>query len=67
MTRLAITGMSCGHCKAAVEKALAGVEGVTRVEVDLAGGQALVEGSAPAELLVAAVVEEGYQANPMQA
>lgn len=67
MTKLAITGMSCGHCKAAVEKALAAVKGVTQVQVDLAGGQAVVEGAASTEALIAAVAEEGYQARPIQA
>jgi len=63
MIELRIDGMSCGHCKAAVEKALAGVKGVDRVvEVDLESGRAIVEGDAPAEALIAAVTEEGYEA-----
>jgi len=32
---LAITGMTCGHCVAAVKKALAAVPGVDAVEVTL--------------------------------
>ncbi|XXT51243.1 heavy metal-associated domain-containing protein [Sorangium sp. So ce834] len=63
MRRLAIEGMSCGHCVRAVAKALAKVPGVTRVcEVSLERGEAIVEGSATAEALVAAVREEGYEA-----
>lgn len=31
-----VEGMSCGHCKAAVEKALTGLAGVNKAEVDLA-------------------------------
>lgn len=31
-----VEGMSCGHCKAAVEKALASVNGVKSAEADLA-------------------------------
>ncbi|MBO7660824.1 MAG: heavy-metal-associated domain-containing protein, partial [Bacteroidaceae bacterium] len=30
--------MTCNHCKASVEKALSSVEGVEKVEVDLAKG-----------------------------
>jgi copper chaperone len=32
---LKVEGMSCGHCKAAVEKALKGIAGVQGAEVDL--------------------------------
>jgi copper chaperone len=66
MTRLKITGMSCGHCSAAVTKALAAVPGVSKVvEVSHERGEALVEGEAAPEALVAAVVGEGYQAEPV--
>lgn len=30
-----IEGMACGHCKAAVEKALGALDGVSKVEVSL--------------------------------
>lgn len=33
-----VQGMSCNHCKAAVEKALKNLPGVAAAEVDLAGG-----------------------------
>jgi copper chaperone len=63
MIELQIEGMSCGHCKAAVEKALAGVQGVSRVvEVNLESGRAVVEGKTTAEALIAAIAEEGYEA-----
>ncbi len=63
MTELTIEGMTCGHCKAAVEEALRGVDGVRTVQVDLEGGAAQVEGG-DVDALVAAVAEEGYQARP---
>lgn len=59
---LTIEGMSCGHCKARVEKALEGVEGVSSVSVDLADKSARVEGSdalSPAAL-AKAVSAAGY-------
>jgi copper chaperone len=60
---LNVTGMTCGHCKAAVETALKNVEGVNLVQVDLASGKASVEGAhVNTNALIAAVLEEGYSA-----
>ena len=42
-TELNITGMSCGHCVSAVEKALKTVPGVQDVQVTLQPGKAVVE------------------------
>lgn len=63
MHDLRIEGMTCGHCKKAVENALASVDGVKTVDVDLDAGRARVEGG---ELprLVDAVKDEGYKASP---
>lgn len=63
MHRLEIEGMTCGHCKKAVAEALASVEGVRRVDVDLDEGRAEVEGG-DLDRLVAAVRDEGYAAAP---
>lgn len=64
-TRLKVTGMTCGHCVTAVEKALANRPGVRNASVDLGRGAAEVEYDetkvAP-EQLIAAVEEEGYSA-----
>lgn len=40
---IAIEGMNCGHCTAAVEKALRATAGVNDVSVDLASKQAVVD------------------------
>jgi copper chaperone len=65
MTKIKIDGMSCNHCVMAVTKALGTVPGVERVvEVSLERGEALVEGNADVEQLVAAIQEEGYTAEP---
>lgn len=62
MIELKIEGMTCPHCVAAVREALAEVPGVTRVvDVDLASGQASVEGEAALANLVAAVEAAGYR------
>ncbi len=60
--KIAIEGMSCGHCVARVEKALKGVTGVTAVEVSLAEKSASVTGEGLAdEALRAAVEDAGYE------
>lgn len=62
---LAIKGMSCASCVGRVEKALLKTEGVISAEVNLALESAHITGSSKAlngELLVAAVVAAGYQA-----
>jgi copper chaperone len=64
-TNLKVTGMTCGHCQAAVERALRAQPGVGSVKVDLAGGRAEVEHDEKAvavEKLIAAVADEGYSA-----
>lgn len=61
MKEFKINGMMCNHCKAAVEKGLATVEGVEKVTVDLAKGMAYVEGSATDQAIKAKVTELGYE------
>jgi copper chaperone len=64
-TRLQVSGMTCGHCQAAVEKALLGQSGVRNATVHLEKGAAEVEyeeGRVSPEQLIAAVEEEGYRA-----
>lgn len=64
LVELKITGMSCSHCRAAVETALGRVPGVEGVSVDLAEGKAEVRGRADLADLLAAVQAEGYGARP---
>ena len=61
MTELNIKGMTCNHCKSAVENALKSVDGVNNVEVDLENGVARVDGAAVASDMIQAVEAEGYQ------
>jgi copper chaperone len=60
--KLAITGMTCGHCVRATTKALEAVPGVETVEVTLTPGAAVIHGNAEPAALIAAVSEEGYEA-----
>lgn len=62
-TTLKVSGMTCKHCVMAVSKALAKVPGVDAADVSLEKAQAVVEGSADAQALIAAVKEEGYEAS----
>lgn len=55
-----IEGMACPHCKATVEKALHGLEGVENVDVDLAKGTATVDGTATPEAVAEAVRLAGF-------
>jgi copper chaperone len=64
-TRLQVSGMTCGHCQSAVEKALQNQPGVRNATVHLDSGAAEVEYDEKAvavEQLLAAVKEEGYSA-----
>nr|WP_315395794.1 heavy metal translocating P-type ATPase [uncultured Duganella sp.] len=61
-----IEGMSCASCVGRVERVLAGVDGVTRVSVNLATEMARVESARPVDfaLLRQAVDKAGYKAEP---
>jgi len=64
---LSITGMTCGHCVAAVKKALAAVPGVEAVEVTLSPPRAMVacdSSRTTLEMLLKATEEEGYPSSP---
>ncbi len=52
-----VKGMTCGHCKAMVEKNIAKLPGVEAVEVDLTTGQTTIHGHAD-ESAVREVVED---------
>ncbi|MBQ7689754.1 MAG: permease [Muribaculaceae bacterium] len=56
-----VSGMMCNHCKAAVERGLATVPGVTAVTVDLAQGIAYVEGTPSDDDIRNKVTELGYE------
>ena len=55
-----ISGMSCPHCRATVEKALTRLDGATAVTVDLSTGIATVEGDVPADAVRQAIEAAGF-------
>lgn len=60
--RLIVEGMSCGHCKAAVERALKGIDGVENAIVDLSNKTAEVtlNKDIDNDILSKAVTDAGY-------
>ena len=69
MEKFSVTGMSCAACSAHVEKAVAAVEGVAKVEVSLLTNSMNVDYAAPAtaEAICQAVSKAGYGASPWAA
>lgn len=63
MEKYNVTGMSCSACSASVEKAVKGVAGVDSCTVNLLTNSMMVEGSASAGAIIAAVEQAGYGAS----
>ena len=63
-----IEGKCCPHCSGAVEKALAGLAGVSSAKVDLEAKQAVVEANSSIsdEMLQKAVADAGYQVTAIE-
>ena len=64
MLRLKVTGMTCGHCVAAITRALGTVPSVGAVRVDLDRGDVMIEGDPDPAAVRAAIEEEGYEVAP---
>ena len=60
-----VRGMSCGHCVKAVTNAIHDIDPAARVEVDLATGRVEVESVQPAPAIARAIVDAGYEAQPI--
>ncbi len=58
-----VVGMTCDHCAAAVRNEVTGITGVTKVDVDLATGEVVVESAKPIDddVFTEAVHEAGYE------
>ncbi|MFN3281515.1 MAG: heavy-metal-associated domain-containing protein [Tabrizicola sp.] len=62
MTTLSVPDMSCDHCRATVEAALAAVPQAGEVKVDLAARMVSISGPAPTAELLRALEAAGYPA-----
>lgn len=65
-TTFNVTGMTCGHCVAAVTEEVSKLDHVTSVHVDLATGAVTVASDGPIDpaQFAAAVDEAGYEMRP---
>lgn len=60
---LQVKGMSCGHCKMAVENALKELDGVTQAEVNLEAGKVNVtfdDSKVTVDAMKEAIEDQGY-------
>lgn len=67
MLRFKVDGMTCGHCVQAVQTAVRAVAPGTQVDVNLATGEVNVGGVADAGRVRAAIIDAGYEAEPLAA
>jgi len=59
-----VPGISCGHCKSAIESEVGALDGIESVVVDIDLRQVAVVGTAGDDVIRAAIVEAGYEADP---
>ena len=55
-----VTGMTCGHCEAAVTRAIKQIDGGAQVKIDRASGQVEVQTDSARDAIAKAITEEGY-------
>ncbi len=60
MTKLNVPDISCGHCKAAIEKTIAALDPNATVDVDLENRTVTFESSTPDAEVMKAIEAEGY-------
>lgn len=65
VNKFRVSGMSCGHCKGNVAKAIIALPKATDVDVDLENGIVTVTGDVTPEAVTKAVIEAGYSCEPM--
>jgi copper chaperone CopZ len=63
MPEIKVKGMSCGHCAAAVTRALENLPGISGVQVNLADGRVTYQsaGPVPPEELARVIKAAGYE------
>ncbi|MFQ6560110.1 cation transporter [Pseudomonas sp. Lb2C1-1] len=58
-----VQGMSCGHCVKAITQAVQAKDPAADVQIDLGAKTVQVQSSLPADAVLAAIKEEGYEAS----
>ena len=56
-----VSGMKCGHCEAAVMRAIKQLDPAAVVTIDRAANSVQVESSQPRDAIATAIREEGYE------
>lgn len=64
MARFSVPDMTCGHCKAAIERAIGAADPAAIVSVDLEKHIVDVDSTLDEAALIAAIKTEGYEATP---
>jgi len=59
-TTLTVTGMTCGHCEKAVERAIKQLDPAASVKADRTQNKVDIQSTQPLEALTAAIQAEGY-------
>lgn len=57
-----VKGMTCGHCVKSVTHAIQQLDDNAQVDIDLGAGKMTVVSELPANEIIKAVFEEGYEA-----
>ena len=56
-----VEGMTCGHCEAAITRAIKQLDASAQVSIDRAAKSVRVQSEQPRQALAAAIREEGYE------
>ena len=59
-----VQGMSCGHCVKAITQAVQAKDPAADVQINLGAKTVQVQSVLPADAVLAAIKEEGYEASP---
>ena len=59
-----VTGMTCGHCEAAVKRAVEAIDPAAEVTADRTQNRVEVQSDLPRESLAKVIAEEGYTVAP---
>lgn len=59
-----VADIGCDHCKATIESALSRLAGLERVEVSVDTKRVMVIGTAPDDVIRAAIEDAGYDVTP---
>ena len=61
MTRFTVPEMSCGHCTAAIEKAIREVDAAAKIDCNLDDHSVTISSDHPTKALQSAIYEAGYK------